>query len=659
MIEIDSNSQTQTTRKNIASFNVSEACSYNFSSSQGRNYGKTGFILHARVAEVTADFLGRVFYEGDSVQFTVNATNASAHGEPISAAGASGSISPWSISPENLRDMVLSNILQEGGIESSIGYSEYPIYGSAIAFEPGVWNVVSGLAEGVTFPASSQACSIDDAFCSENVTDVRDVQLTELNTNPDGLSIYSPYAYRGPPDQTIYANCSRDQPMYCPSMDLSFAYDYSNISNAQAEWYNAPRCLYLRDGIASGYWTSPYFDAGAGGINMVTYSQPILSQAGKFLGIVTIDVKVEALCYGDQCDVPIDYNYLTNIRPVGLTASVVAMSAAVGCALWTYCYRSDRVVKASQPFFLMIICMGCFVMSSSIIPLSIDDSIASEEGASMVRIWSFQILTDMARAYFTLSSRDTVGCHSLQLKACMAFPWLLSIGFTMTFSALFSKIWRLNRVYHNASQLRRVKVSQKEVMMPFVILMTANFGLLLAWTLIDPRVWHRTEPDDYHNSEGYCAASGEAKYIFVALIGAVNLLALILANMQAFRARRITTEFSESSYVMMTMVSLLQALLISIPLLVLVQDNEIVFYFVMFVLIFTVTTATLGLMFGPKIVLVRQRALEAAQSRDRNETSNDNVNGTSNTEGRECDVVIEAVRSKEIEGNASVISGTF
>jgi hypothetical protein len=298
MTEIDSNSRTSTKSNNSSPINVSEACNLDFSTSQGRNYAKTGFILHARVAEVAADFLGRAFFEGDSVQYTINATNASAQSnlsslvESTSVTGASESISPWSITPENLRDMVLSNILQEGGIESSIGYSKFPIYGSAIAFEPGVWNVVDGLAQGVTFPASSQACWIDNAYCSNNVTDVRYIVLTELNTNSDGLSIYSPYAYRGPPGQKIYANCSRDQPMYCPSMDLSFAYDYSNISDAQAEWYNAPRCLYLHDGISTGHWTSPYFDSGAGGINMVTYSQPILSQAGKFLGIVTIDIQV-------------------------------------------------------------------------------------------------------------------------------------------------------------------------------------------------------------------------------------------------------------------------------------------------------------------------------------------------------------------------------
>ena len=124
---------------------------------------------------------------------------------------------------------------------------------------------------------------------------------------------------------------------------------------------------------------------------MVTYSQPIISQAGKFLGIATIDIAVDKLCYGEQCDYPVDYNYLTNIRPAGFTFVAISMALSLGCGVWTYIKRKDKVVIASQPFFLVLICVGCFIMGSAIIPLSIDDSIASPEGCSM---------------------------------ACMAFPWV-------------------------------------------------------------------------------------------------------------------------------------------------------------------------------------------------------------------------------------------
>ena len=230
---------------------------------------------------------------------------------------------------------------------------------------------------------------------------------------------------------------------------------------------------------------------------MVTYSQPIISKSGKFLGIATIDVTVDALCYGDQCNEPVDYNYLTNIRPAGLTmCGALSMVLALVCGVWTQLHCKHRVVLASQPFFLRIICIGCFIMASAIIPLSIDDSIASIEGCS---------------------------------KSCMAFPWLLSIGFTTTFAALFSKVWRLNQVISNSMQMRRVTVKETNVILPFVVLMTANIAVLVAWTIVDPLQWVRTEPFLFQ-SHGYCQSENADRFLIP--IGIINGIALILANIQ-------------------------------------------------------------------------------------------------------------------------------
>ena len=126
---------------------------------------------------------------------------------------------------------------------------------------------------------------------------------------------------------------------------------------------------------------------------MVTYSQPIIvHSSGKFLGVATIDITVDALCYGDQCGTSVDYNYLTiGIRSVGFAFVAVAMVCLLGCGVWTQMYSKDWVVIASQPFFLRLICCGCLIMASLIIPLSIDDGIV-----------------------------DADGC----LIACMAFPWV-------------------------------------------------------------------------------------------------------------------------------------------------------------------------------------------------------------------------------------------
>ena len=62
------------------------------------------------------------------------------------------------------------------------------------------------------------------------------------------------------------------------------------------------------------------------GINMVTYSQPIISQSGKFLGVATIDVTVDALCYGAQC-VSLTQSVSSAARWVGHSMAFVMMSA--------------------------------------------------------------------------------------------------------------------------------------------------------------------------------------------------------------------------------------------------------------------------------------------------------------------------------------------
>jgi hypothetical protein len=110
-----------------------------------------------------------------------------------------------------------------------------------------------------------------------------------------------------------------------------------------------------------------------------------------------------------------DHHYIsTPVRAVVLTLSAMAMALSIGffiyCCLW---HKHHRVIRASQPLFLGMICAGTLLMASSIIPASIDDSIASPKG-----------------------------CGS----ACIAQFWLFPIGFCLVFAALFSKLWRINKV---------------------------------------------------------------------------------------------------------------------------------------------------------------------------------------------------------------------
>ena len=149
-------------------------------------------------------------------------------------------------------------------------------------------------------------------------------------------------------------------------------------------------------------------------------------------------------------------NYLTKIRPVGYTLLAIILAFSLGAAFWIYVKRSAIVVKASQPPFLALICLGTTVMGSSIITMGIDDSIASQDGCSV---------------------------------ACMITPWLVAVGFSITFSALASKIMRLKVLMEHASQFRRIEVKVQDVLMPFCVILALNTAFLLTWTLVDPLKW--------------------------------------------------------------------------------------------------------------------------------------------------------------------------
>ncbi|HIF50372.1 MAG TPA: HAMP domain-containing protein [Thiotrichaceae bacterium] len=96
------------------------------------------------------------------------------------------------------------------------------------------------------------------------------------------LKLFSPYVYRELSGNTK----SKEIETKLLSLDIGIdSYDYSN---GEWDWFSRPREL------DKAIWTEPYFDEGAGNILMDTYSVPFYRD-GKFRGIVTIDIPLDAL----------------------------------------------------------------------------------------------------------------------------------------------------------------------------------------------------------------------------------------------------------------------------------------------------------------------------------------------------------------------------
>jgi hypothetical protein len=73
---------------------------------------------------------------------------------------------------------------------------------------------------------------------------------------------------------------------------------------------------------------------------------------------------------------------------------------------------------------------------------------------------------------------------------------------------------------------------------------------------------------------------------------------------EAYRARKISDEFSESKYIGFAMASMLQALLLGLPLGVLVTNNPAARLFTYSGIIFLISMSLLLLIFVPKVMIV-------------------------------------------------------
>ena len=271
-----------------------------------------------------------------------------------------------------------------------------------------------------------------------------------------------------------------------------------------------------------------------------------------------------------------ELNQLDSIRPYGYALAAIVVLSAMICSFWVFRHRELRVVRASQPLFLHVICAGIVVMGLSIIPMGIDDSIASDRGCSV---------------------------------ACMAMPWLLSLGFSIVFSALFSKIWRINQVVQACQNFQRIDVKVHHVMVPFFFIFTANVVILTIWTSVDPLVWVRESGKDSRGADefdsyGFCSFQNHpASLSLGASLLAINFLALVLAIVQLYRARNVPVEYSESKYIAIAIGSNLQVFLTGLPILVLVNDSPQLLYFVKSSLVFVLAMSMLLLIFLPKVFI--------------------------------------------------------
>ena len=132
------------------------------------------------------------------------------------------------------------------------------------------------------------------------------------------------------------------------------------------------------------------------------------------------------------------------------------------------------------------------------------------------------------------------------------------------------------------------------------------------YSTMDPLQWFRKPVDNAEwNTYGVCESEntfGKACGISVIVL---NILALLAACYQAYKARELGSEFSESKNIGIALYSWFQLLLVSVPVLFITADDNVeARYFLQIGIIFAVCATMLVCLFAP--LLVRQGRSEAS-----------------------------------------------
>jgi hypothetical protein len=105
----------------------------------------------------------------------------------------------------------------------------------------------------------------------------------------------------------------------------------------------------------------------------------------------------------------IDSNYLSKgVRIAGFVLFGLSMFVILLSFTWVFVRRKKRIVTASQPQFLYLLCFGAALQAVSLLFISLDESYG-----------------------WTIPQLD---------KACAAFPWFFVIGYLVQYCAIFSKV---------------------------------------------------------------------------------------------------------------------------------------------------------------------------------------------------------------------------
>ncbi|XP_046416567.1 gamma-aminobutyric acid type B receptor subunit 2 isoform X1 [Neodiprion fabricii] len=280
----------------------------------------------------------------------------------------------------------------------------------------------------------------------------------------------------------------------------------------------------------------------------------------------------------------------------------VACLASVGATLalaflaFNLHFRKHKSIKLSSPKLNNIAAVGCALVYGAVILLGLDDATLSDSDA-----------------YFPI--------------VCTARVYLLSAGFSLAFGSMFTKTYRVHRIFtRSRSGVVKNKLLQDTQLISLIFVLLLIDGLVVTlWVTLDPMQRHlRNLTLDISSQDRGVVYQPQVEVCrsqhtngWLGALYAYKGLLLVVGVYMAWETRHVKIPaLNDSQYIGMSVYSVVITSVIVVVLANLMSDRATLAFVTITALILASTTSTLALLFLPQLanILAGERADPVVQS---------------------------------------------
>lgn len=278
----------------------------------------------------------------------------------------------------------------------------------------------------------------------------------------------------------------------------------------------------------------------------------------------------------------LEYTFATVSTTLFWTIAVLCILGglfAMALLAWNIYYREEPIIRASSPRVNNVILFGAMLCYVSAVLYGVD--------AATLPVDGFDDL-------------------------CQIKSWVFACAFTLFFGGLFSKTLRVHLIFNNQTP-QKMLVSDSRVFMYLGVQLLIDAVILLNWYFVDPPTMQLISLPPIQQSLDVvemprlqrCVSSMQSTFSFIMLAYKAGLV--LFGAYLAFNTRHVSVPaFNDSRYIGLSIYTVSIVSFVTLPVLNFLseQDSQNVRFGLVSLAIFFLTTVSLLILFGVKIVAV-------------------------------------------------------